>query len=567
MVTSDTEILPVLIVGAGPVGLTMALALSDGGIKFRIIDKAPRRSDTSKALGIHARTLELLETLGVVEDFLKVGNKVHATNFYNGTKKLVHLSLDEMQSAYSYALMVPQSETERILAEELEKRSVVVEREMELTAFSHDPDSLTATIKRADGSEEQIQTNWLLGCDGSHSKVRHLLGFKFDGEAYEEAFATADCYVDWNHPEDELIGFVDEHGVVVFFPIGNKRYRIVADGPMHKTGDELSLEEMQTIVNKRCPDKPTLSNPNWLTWFTISRRSAAHYREGRAFIAGDAAHVHSPMMGQGMNTGMQDAINLAWKLELVEKGIAGPDLLDTYESERHPIGQRLLRNTDAVTKLVTIRNPIVQQVRNRLMPLLASQEVVQERARTILSMLGLNYRSSSIVGEYREGLNRSLGHPFADVPAWLDFGHGPAPGDRAPDGEVTTSGSTQSIRLFEQLRGFTHNILLFAGLQNSSKSLAEFEKILAELQSKYADFARCHLIASASNQASSEAMMQSVLIDLEGNLHHKYGAAHDCLYLIRPDGYVGFRSQPIDRSELEKYFENSLGFLPVTTGI
>ncbi|MBS1953262.1 MAG: FAD-dependent monooxygenase [Cyanobacteria bacterium SZAS-4] len=560
--TLDNERLPVLIVGAGPVGLTMALALDIAGIKFRIIDKAPHRSEKSKALGVHARTLELLESLGMVDTFLQHGHIVHSTNIYNGSKKLVHLSLDEIQSPYPFALMIPQSETEKVLAEELAERGISIEREMEVTNFTQDEDSITATVKRNDGSEELIQTNWLLGCDGAHSTVRHTLGLKFEGATYDEGFATIDCYVDWNHADDELTGFVSEDGIVFFFPMGNRRYRIIADGPMHKPDDVLTLEQMQTIVNDRCGSVIPLSDPVWITWFAINRRSVQQYRQGRAFVSGDAAHVHSPVMGQGMNTGMQDALNLAWKLELVEKGIAAPDLLNSYQDERHPIGQKLLKNTDAMTKLVTIRNPIAQQVRNHLIPVLAHQEVVQERACKTLSMVGLNYRSSSIVGEYREPINRTLEHPIADVPAWLDFGHGPAPGDRAPDGEIHTSGAAEPSRLFEQIRGFTHFALLFTGLQNSATTLSEFETIVEHIRKQYSEFVRC-LVISTDKVPPPTELEQLCLLDNDGSLHHKYGAAHSCLYLIRPDGYVGFRSQPVDAAQLQKYFEKAYAITPL----
>ncbi len=561
--TLDSERLPVLIVGAGPVGLTMALALDIAGIKFRIIDKASQRSDKSKALGVHARTLELLESLGMVDTFLQHGHIVHSTNIYNGTKKLVHLSLDEIQSPYPFALMIPQSETEKVLADELAERGISIEREMEVTNFTQDDDSITTTVKRGDGSEELIQTNWLLGCDGAHSTVRHTLGLKFDGSTYDEGFATIDCYVDWNHAEDELTGFVSEDGIVFFFPMGNRRYRIIADGPMHKPDDPLSLEEMQTIVNDRCGSVIPLSNPNWITWFAINRRSVQQYRQGRAFVSGDAAHVHSPVMGQGMNTGMQDALNLAWKIELVEKGLAAPELLNSYQDERHPIGEQLLKNTDAMTKLVTIRNPIAQQVRNHLMPVLAHQDVVQERACRTLSMVGLNYRSSSIVGEYREPIKRTLEHPIADVPAWLDFGHGPAPGDRAPDGEIYTTGSAEPSRLFEQIRGFTHFALLFTGLQKASTALNDFEKIMERIRKDYSEFVRAVVISADDKVPPPIALEQLYLLDKDGSLHHKYGAAHSCLYLIRPDGYVGFRSQPVDIAQLQKYFEKAYAISPL----
>ncbi len=563
--TSDSERLPVLIVGAGPVGLTMALALSIAGIKYRIVDKAPHRSDKSKALGIHARTLELLESLGVVDTFLQIGKVVHATNIFHGTKKLVHFSFDEIHSPYNFALMVPQSETERILAEELSKRGIEIERESELTNFVQDDESITATLKHPDGREEQIESNWLIGCDGAHSAVRHILKLEFEGSTYDEGFATIDCHVDWKQPEDELNGFVADDGIVFFFPMGDHRYRVIATGPKHAPEDVLTLEEMQAIVNKRCDQSIPLSNPVWLTWFTINRRSVRQYRSGRAFVCGDAAHVHSPVMGQGMNTGMQDALNLAWKIELVEKGIAAPELLDSYQNERHPIGQSLLKNTDAMTKLVTVRNPVAQQVRNHLLPLLANQEVLQERACQNLSMVGLNYRHSAIVGEHRESIEKTLANPIAEIPAWLDFAHGPSPGDRAPDCEVHTTGASAASTLFEQTRGFEHFALLFSGINSAARStaaLSDFAKILEQMRDRYSDFIRT-LIVSAGESIPPAALESVTLLDKDNSLHHKYGAAHSCLYLIRPDGYVGFRSQPIDLEQLQNYLERAYEFRPL----
>jgi len=175
-------------------------------------------------------------------------------------------------------------------------------------------------------------------------------------------------------------------------------------------------------------------------------------------------------------------------------------------------------------------------------------------------MVGLNYRSSTIVGEYREPIRRALGHPIAEVPAWLDFGHGPSPGDRAPDGEIHTAGAVEPSRLFEQIRGFTHFLLLFTGLQNSDAQLSELEKAISQIQKNYSDFVRCLVVASVGEIASSNQLEQLILLDKDGSLHHKYGAAHSCLYLIRPDGYVGFRSQPVELNELQKYFEKAYSF-------
>ncbi len=559
---NNNETLSALVVGAGPIGLTMALALTLRGIKCRIIDKSPVASDKSKALGIHARTLELLETMGIVDDFLAVGHKVHATNICNGETTLVHLCFDEMEGHYPYALMVPQSVSEKLLTEQLEKHSIKIERELELTNFTQDQDSVTATLKRADGSTEEVKANWLLGCDGAHSTIRHILGFKFDGATYDEAFATADCYINWDKPEDELFGFVCDEGSAFFFPLGNKRYRIVADGPMPKTGAPLLLEEMQALIDKRVPGNFTLSNPNWLTWFTISRRSVSEYRNGRVFISGDAAHIHSPMMGQGMNTGMHDALNLAWKLELVEKGEAKSDLLDTYQSERHPVGQSLLKNTDAVTKVVTLRNHIGQEVRNRLMPLLASHDVVKQRAWRTLSMLGVNYRSSPLVGEYRASLSHAMNHPISNLNAWFDFSHGPSAGDRAPDGALHKEGTDEPVRLFEQFRNIAHNLVFFVGLHDDEESFSTIDKTIEEIEENYGEFIKCHVVVSNPDEATKLKSTDSILIDKDGALHHRYGAAHSCLYLIRPDGYVGFRSQPIEIERLQKHLDKIFSLRP-----
>lgn len=538
----------VLVVGAGPIGLTTALALAQRGIKCRVIDKAPQASDKSKAVVIQARTLELFESMGIVDDFLANGLRVHANNFYAGDKKLIHLSFDEMEGPYPFTLLLPQSETEKLLTQHLQKLSVNIERSTELVDFQQDEKSVTAKLQNVDRVQETVNADWLIGCDGAHSTTRHTLGFTFEGAAYDTSFATADVHVSWSNPEDEMFAYLHEEGTVVFFPLGNHRYRIIANGPLHATGDPLSLEQMQKFVDTRGPSGVVLSDPVWLTWFTISRRSASDYRKGRVFLAGDAAHIHTPALGQGMNTGMQDAFNLVWKLALVQKGLASPELLDTYQAERHPIGQKLLKTTDAVTKVIMLRNPIGQKVRNHLMPLLASHEVVQHRAWRTISMLGINYRNSPIVGEHRENFAEAIG----DVTSWLDFAHGPAPGNRAPDGTVKYR-EGETVRLFQVMRGTEHNVLFFAGLKNNAQeSFSVIAKTISEVESNYGEYIRCHFVLPTQNEGSEVITAHSILIDDDHSLHSLYGAAHPCLYLIRPDGYVGFRGQPIEFAPLHE---------------
>ncbi|MBU6454700.1 MAG: FAD-dependent monooxygenase [Cyanobacteria bacterium REEB67] len=538
-----------LIVGAGPVGLTMACELLRRGVPFRLIDKATEPTDKSKALAIHSRTLEMLESMGMVEQFLQAGHIVYGTNFYNHSKKLLHLSFDEIDGPYPYALMIPQCETERLLREYLLAQGLAVERGVELSAFRLKGDLAEVTLKHEDGREEQASYDWLLGCDGAHSAVRHTLGLKFEGEQYAEGFSTFDVHVHWDKPDDELSIFVSDDGMMAFFPLGNNRYRVIADAPVgnHKTGDPITLAEAQKVVDERGPGHVTLSDPVWMTWFTINRRSAAKYSLGRAFLVGDAAHIHSPALGQGMNTGMQDAFNLAWKLALVDKGLSRPELLDSYQAERHPVGQALLKITDVVTRVATLRGALASGIRNRMIPLLAGHEVVQHRALKTLSMLGVNYRHSAIVGEYH-GAAKTGGKRGAltKIGAWLEFAHGPLPGDRAPDGYVCSVPDGELLRLFLAIANGQHNLLLFAGLQADAASIDRLDQAANLIDDKYSGLIKPHFIVAGEVALSGLKPGVEVLFDTDQSLHHTYGAAEACLYLIRPDGYISYRSEPVD---------------------
>ena len=562
--TGDSKV-SVLVVGAGPVGLTMACELARRGVTFRLIDKEPEPTDKSKALGIHSRTLEVLESMGLVQTFLDAGHIVYGSNFYHRDKKLVHLSLDEIEGPYPYALMLPQCDSEKILRDHLAKSDVKIERPVELTAFEQSEGGVTATLQHPDGSIEVDSFNWIIGTDGAHSTVRHVLGFKFEGEQYPESFATCDLHVAWDHSEDELDIFVSEEGMMAFFPTGGGRYRIIADEPAvkHKTGDPITLAEAQAIVDKRGPKGVVLSDPIWMTWFAIHRRSVEQYRQGRAFLVGDAAHIHSPALGQGMNTGMQDAFNLAWKLALVENGMASQKLLDSYQSERHPVGANLLKTTDAVTRLATVRSPLAAGVRNELMHLLAGHEVVQHRALKNLSMLGVNYRHSPIVGEYKgpaagqgAGLAQRASGALTNIGAWLDFSHGPNPGDRAPDAYLTSSTDSESIRLFPLMAGGWYNLLLFAGLKPSAACYEAMNKAAKAITDKYGQYIRVHFVVTGEELPVALSKDFDVLFDGDQSFHHGYGAASQCLYLVRPDGYLGFRSHPIDLPHLLEHMQS-----------
>ena len=325
----------VLISGAGPVGLTMANELVRHGISVRIVDKSAERTDKSKALVLWSRTLELFDHAGYVAPFLAAGQQAHGAQMSNGKDVIARISLDDIDSPYPYALMIPQSDTERVLEEQLAKRGVKVERTVALESFSDQGNQVEAVLRKASGESETLAADWLIGCDGAHSTVRHGLGFTFDGTTQPSDWYLADGHISGLEPQDRLHIFWHKDGILAFFPITEGRWRVIADlGPAQ--GDahcpDPTLQEVQALITLRGKDGIVIKDAYWLAAFRINERKVAEYGSGRAFLAGDAAHIHSPAGGQGMNTGMQDAFNLAWKLALVIGGVCKPALLDSYSS-------------------------------------------------------------------------------------------------------------------------------------------------------------------------------------------------------------------------------------------
>ena len=376
---------PVLIVGAGPVGLTVASELARFGVAVRIVDKAAQRTDKSKALVLWSRTLELLDRGEGSAPFIDAGFKAHGVNFVAGGGKLIgHVDMDGVQSPYPYALMLPQSDTERLLEERLNKLGVVVERQVEVVRFTHGEAGVKALLRHHDGGEENVSADWLLGCDGAHSIVRNSLGVEFAGETLDSDWMLADVHMrGYPFPDSETSVYWHEDGVFVIFPISPGRYRVVANLPSiegeHPPAP--TLEQAQAIIDRRGPPGLTAFDPIWLAGFRINDRKVANYRHGRVFLLGDAAHIHSPAGGQGMNTGMQDAFNLAWKLALVIRGACGDRLLESYSAERSKVGDEVLKQAGRLTAMGTLRSPVGQSIRNFLGHLLFGLAPFSTRSR------------------------------------------------------------------------------------------------------------------------------------------------------------------------------------------
>jgi 2-polyprenyl-6-methoxyphenol hydroxylase-like FAD-dependent oxidoreductase len=537
---------PILVVGAGTTGLTMACELARHGAPVRIIDKLAAINPHCRATGLHARTLEIFYDIGIVEEILAQGLKVLGMSQYANGVRFMHSSGGELDSPYPYAVMLEQCRTEATLERLLRTFGVEVERETELTDLSQRPDGVAATIRGADGRESVVETPWLIGCDGAHSRVRHLNRIHFPGDEDIRQYLLADVLMQTALAHDEVSTFLCDDGLLLFFPLPNQRWLIAADVPVHHDAarEQPTLQEVQTIVDGRGPGAISLSDPRWLAYFRINYRAAHHYRHGRIFLAGDASHIHSPFGGQGMNTGIQDAYNLAWKLALVYRGRAPLSLLDTYEKERRPIAQDVLKTTRMMTEQLAAFKDLSPEQRQRLyFDMVVPPEVAKRMARH-LEELDLDYSKSPICRQHE-------GSHFGKT----RFRTGPRPGEEALDaGPLVRAHDNSSATLFELLRGPKHTLLLFPGAWHEAHSWRRLIDLAQSVESRVGDLINTFFVALEGATVPSDPYLERrVILDPKRSLHYRYGAESECLYLIRPDGYVGYRSEPATASALDDY--------------
>jgi 2-polyprenyl-6-methoxyphenol hydroxylase-like FAD-dependent oxidoreductase len=553
---TDTQ---VLVVGAGPVGLFMAAELNRHGVSCRIVDKNDGPTHDTRAAAVQARTLEILECLGLADEFIQAGSISHAKATYTSDYKLIkYLTFDELDSAFPFILQLPQSQTERLLAGYLARLGTKVERRVELVAFEQDEDGVRATLQSPDGGQEMANVSYLIACDGAHSTVRHAVGVSFSGDDYPTDLISADVQVDWTLPRDEQLSFFAAEGMLTIFPLPRGRAAIVADiGPAegdHPPAGVPALEDLQAMFNARTPGG-VLSDPIWSVRYRVHCRQAERYQVGRVFLLGDAAHVCSNIGGQGMNTGMQDAYNLGWKLGLVLNGRSPASLLDSYHPERHQAGRDMLCLSDHLHRTVLREDPhlsLSEGVRQRLATVLANQEVMQQRMRRAVAELNIAYRHSPIVAEHHRFLP-GLHGADAGVLGWHDFGAGPRAGDRAVDARLMLYPGREPVRFFQRLRGTRHHVVLFAGALATGETHQRLQSLADAIMRAHPDRIETHLIVP-HELPEDLAVKGEILLDPRGELHHRYGARSACLYVVRPDGYIGFRSQPPDAEALDSYF-------------
>jgi 2-polyprenyl-6-methoxyphenol hydroxylase-like FAD-dependent oxidoreductase len=352
----------ILITGAGPAGLALAAELTRRGVKPLIIDRQAVGANTSRACVVHARTMEVLEPLGVTQDLLAEGVKVHIFRIRDRNRPLLTIDFSNIPSPYRFTLMIPQNRVEQILLQHLEGLGCNVMRPCELLRFATSAQQIEAQAQ-IDGSTQSLRAQWLIGCDGMHSRVRQQSGIVFSGGEYEESFVLADVRMDWPLSRDEVTLFYSPKGLVVVAPLPDERFRIVAT--VDEAPEVPSLDFMQEVIDARGPttNPGRIRDVAWSSRFHIHHRVAQSPRKGRVLLCGDAAHVHSPAGGQGMNTGIQDSVSLA---EALTGTLADGDeaRLDAWAAQRHRVARDVVALTDRMTRVATMKSPTGKALRN-----------------------------------------------------------------------------------------------------------------------------------------------------------------------------------------------------------
>ena len=394
----------VLVVGAGPTGLTLACELAWRGVPVRVIDARARPSTRSKAIGVFARTLELLDRQGLAGPMIERGLRLEAGRIFGAGRQLAQLQLSRIESRYNFMLSLEQSQTEAVLLERLSQLGVEVERPVRLVGLEQDDGGVQVRLEHAGEKVEALEVPWVVGCDGARSATRQALALPFEGERYEPAFAMADVVMRWEGLRtDSLAAYLSSRGPMLQVPLANGQVRLVVPRVEELDDEELTLDHFRGWWRERTEgvagaDEVELVEASWISGFRIARRRVSKLRQGRVMLAGDAAHVHSPAGAQGMNLGIGDAINLGWKLAMSARGQATASLLDSYAVERLPLIDEVLRITDLGTKMALSERRGVQWLRNHLISLVANRHAVQDRALPILSQLHIDYGHSPIVG-------------------------------------------------------------------------------------------------------------------------------------------------------------------------
>jgi 2-polyprenyl-6-methoxyphenol hydroxylase-like FAD-dependent oxidoreductase len=553
--------LDVLVVGGGPVGLSLACELHRHGVRCRIVDQLPEPQIWSKAAVVTPRTLEVLDDMGVGPPMHAIGRPVYGIALHRDRDCIARLAIDLDGTPFPFVLGISQRDIEIILAQQLAEAGGALERPVTLESFREEGGVVHATLLHPGGRREQVVTRWLCGCDGAKSTVRGGLGLPFEGSTFEQNLIQADIRIEFPIPADahEAMIFLSSHGVLACFPLfAEGRYRAIAPA-MPDPDAEATLSVFESVARERAPEGTRFHDPAWVAKFRFHGRVVPRYRVGRVFLAGDAAHIHSPVGGQGMNMGIQDAYNLAWKLALVVRGAGRESLLDSYDPERRPVAAATVGVTDRMTKTMmramALRSRVAEALRNQAIAFVVGSGLIGERVFRRVGQLAVEYGASPIVGEHHVSVWRSeigpgRGSEQPKIGDWMGFRGAVAAGARVPDLDLY-DGST----LFELLRGTSHVLLLFDGAAATQAGYDNLSEIASRVSARWGEQVRVHVVVPRAEVPAELVWRGPVLLDADAALHRHFGCSSEGLFLVRPDGYVGFRSQPADAQKILGYLE------------
>jgi 2-polyprenyl-6-methoxyphenol hydroxylase-like FAD-dependent oxidoreductase len=529
----------IVIVGAGPTGLTIACLLYSRGVPCRVIDQSPEPTAQSRAIGMSPRSLEVLDGFAAGEDALAHGNPLQAANLYSRGKRLGRLSLSSVKGTrHQFVLAIPQHATERILIRHLQRLGGSVERDLRLLALRQQPSHVSLSLGGAAG-QQTIEAGWVIGADGAHSMVRKLAGIDFEGSATRDVFAIVDADVSEGGPSrEEAHYYFSPEGLLVVIPLPDGSYRFAATVAADEPEDSaLQLESVQELIARRASPSiriAALRDAGWgPTRVRIHARIAAAFRSGRCLLAGDAAHVHSPVGGQGMNLGIQDAQNLAWKLSLVSTGKARNALLDSYELERRPVAKDVLRATMRQTRLATVGSRLGRAARDRALTRACAAGVLDRRVTPVLAQTTITYKEHpekrGREARWRRGNRRRTGTRIPDTS--LD----------GPPGAPPT--------LYDLLAGEAFSVLALA----PQRAGAQVGHVAGLLRARYEELVTFHAVWPAGSRRFPAA-----LIDRDDELHRHLAVTSPHLYLVRPDMHIAYEGSFVTSDSLIAYLDSTL---------
>jgi len=526
---------PVLIVGAGPSGVVLALALRRLGVAFRIIDDHREPQQLSKSAALHARTLEVFDALGVGKRMYGEGQPVEHLVLRTGRRDRVQVDFNKLvDTRYPTMIDIPQYQTENIVRDELTELEVEIEQGVSLVDFRQHPGGVQARLRDRDGRLHEVDCGWLAGCDGVHSTVRDLLGVEFRGERYTDDWVLCDADVRWSLPRNEMTFSSSAEGIYGVFPLpGENRYRIAYTQTLDEHGKPIppSLEDVQRSLARTGFDGEVLDTTVFSV-FKLAHRQATRFRDGRVFLVGDAAHVHTPFGGQGLNLGVGDAFNLAWKIALVHQDNATDELLDSYEAERAPVAARVIRMTHVGASAMLIRKGPKSVARDWLLGFVGKRERVLARMRENLSQLAHAYPDSPVVA----GRTKHL-----------------VAGQRLPDQRFFDALTRRHVRLSE-LQDFRRHTLLL--VDTDCPQTPDFAGIAGGVARTHGGLIDVHVITTNVQRRFDVPDEVRVWIDRTRALTRLHGAGSSAV-LVRPDGHLAFASQPASLARLREYLDRS----------